>query len=89
MDHPIEDPQRQFSRLTQYRWRLRDLTKRYPSHNADWQALQDAVDAIDRAALHFGLKADWWWATSSWGGKVPPDKPPLGGRPDCLNGLDD
>lgn len=72
MDRPITDPSRHFYKLAIGRHHLHRLMDRYPSHNTDWQALSDAADAIDRAAIHFGLGAEWWWPSSASGERTPP-----------------
>ena len=73
MDRPITDPARHFYKLAVGRHHLHRLMDRYPSRNDDWGALNDAAEAIDRAAVHFGLGAQWWWPRSSSGGQIPPE----------------
>jgi len=81
-DRPILDPARHFGRLISVRHQLHLLCARYPSRNRDWQVFQDAADALDRAAGHFGLGRDWWWRASAHGGRIEPGSAndPDGGR---------
>ena len=74
-DRPMQNPARHFHDLTPMRARLEAMAARYPSRNADYQALEAAVHALDRAAVHFGLERLWFTATSRWGNKMPHDGP--------------
>jgi len=70
-DRPIQQPDRHFQKLTAARHELYRLMDRYPSRNADWQAFSDIAEAMDRAAVHFGLELHWWWP-SGGNGRVSP-----------------
>ena len=72
-DRPIQSPERHFAKLVSARHELHRLMDRYPSRNADWRAFSEAAEAVDRAALHFGLEQRWWWRVASNGGRIPPD----------------
>lgn len=76
----MNDPARHFSKLAPLRRQLEEMASRYPSQNADYLALYEAVRALDRAALHFGLASLWFTGASPWGGGLPHRGciPPLG-----------
>lgn len=60
VDRPMRQPERHFWKLATARFQLEEMASRYPSQNADYQALLKAVRTLDETARHFGLEALWF-----------------------------
>jgi hypothetical protein len=67
----LPDPARSFSRLLRYREALLGLCRRFRPQSADRAVLEEAVDALDRAALHFTADQNYHRPLGG-GGSVPP-----------------
>ncbi len=69
-DRPINDPGRHFMKLAASRRLLDELASRYPSKGPEYQALADAAQALDRAAIFFTQNRLWFTGMSRWGASI-------------------
>jgi hypothetical protein len=75
----LPDPARTFGRLLRYREALLDLCRRFRPATPDRAVLEQAVEAFDRAAVHFTGDPDYHLPPGG-GGSVPPR--PRGAAPE-------
>lgn len=70
----LPDPARSFSRLLRYRAALLDLCSRFRPRSPDRAVLEEAVEAFDRAAVHFTGDPGFHEAPNGGGSVPPPSK---------------